>query len=108
MVSNVINAIEMKNLDSSTFTGVYLPITTGVPKPVCLLRIINASNIPVTVSYDGVTAHDYVRAGTETTLYFQASNQPTNSVSVLRKGTIVYIKGGAGVGYIYLAGYYQE
>lgn len=97
----------MTSLDSSTIGAAYLPINTGLPQALSVLRIINASNTPITISYNGVQDHDYVAANTPFQLPNQSNSMPNNNMGLIPKGTIIYAKGTAGVGFIYLAGYYQ-
>jgi hypothetical protein len=103
-----IKAIPMVALDTATLAGAYKAINTdGLPNACGLIRIINDSNTPLTVSYDGVTAHDYVGDGEYIYIVSQLLAQPNNYRALFSKGTKVYVKSGAGVGYVMLVGYYQ-
>lgn len=107
-VKNVIKSIPLTNIASSTLTTTYQAInTTGLPNACSIIRIISTSTTGVTVSYDGVTDNDYVPAATISQLSFQTNGQPNNFASLLPVGTIVYVKGTAGTGNVYLAGYYN-
>lgn len=107
---NSIQAIQMTSFNTNALAVTYKPInSSGLTEACYLIRIINDSNIDVTISFDGVTANDYVRTGE--TLELAALSVPNSSSSNLghfRQGTVVSVKGtGAGAGYIYLSGYYQ-
>jgi hypothetical protein len=110
-VKNIVLAIPLTSIDSATFTGVYQPINpNGLDRPCFLIRITNDSNVDVTISGNGTTDNDFIRAGETLQLNFQTNSQPGNYVANLAKGTIIYVKGSAGVGNsgsIYLAGYFQ-
>lgn len=107
-VKNGIFAIPMLTVNSNTFNNSFQIINPGLPNACTLLRIMNKSNQDIIVSYDGVTAHDYVQAGTTLPITAQLNAQPNNFVCSFAKGMPIYIKGAAaGVGLIYLAGYYQ-
>jgi hypothetical protein len=71
-----------------------------------LVRIINASNTAFTVSFNGVDDHDFVPANSVLVLPTQSDSQPKAQVALFPKNTVVYVKGTAGVGIIYVAGYF--
>lgn len=105
---NIVQATGLTSIDSAGFTGAYQVINTlGLPKGCFLIRIINNSNVGVTVSYDGALDNDFVRAGESMTLNFQTNSQPNNHVAKLPAGTKVYVKAAAGAGLVYLTGYFQ-
>lgn len=108
-VRNTILAIPLKSIDSATFTGAYQLVTTaaGIPNACFMLRLVNNSNVPVTVSYDGTTDHDEVQAGATLIVPPSTISQPNNFLANFAQGTKVYVKGAAGAGLVYLAGYYQ-
>ena len=107
-MANYIAAIPLTSIDSATFTGAYQSINAaGLTEGCTLIRITNDSNRDITVSYDGVTPHDYLRLGDKLELNLQANSQPNGYASSLRKGTVVYVLGTAGTGSVYLAGYYN-
>lgn len=107
-VKNKVLAIPLTSIDSATFTGMYQAINTGgLARPCFLVRIINDSNTDITVSGDGVTDNDFVRAGETAQFNFQTNSQPNNNMAFLAQGTVIYVKGAAGIGNIYLAAYFQ-
>jgi len=106
-VKNIVAAIKLTNIASSTLTGAYQAINTGLSSPCFLIRIINNSSTDVTVSYDGINDNDYIPHGTFVDLNFATNSQPNNNCALMPINTIVYVKGTAGTGNIYLAGYYQ-
>lgn len=109
MTRNFVLPIALSSIDSATFTGSYqlLSATAGIPSPVFYLKIVNNSNIGVTVSYDGTTDHDFVRAGSDAPLNIQSNNSPNNHSAILKQYTKVYVKAAAGAGLVYLSGWYQ-
>lgn len=107
-VKNIVLPITLTSIDSATVTGSYQAInSSGLPKACFLLRITNASNKDVTVSFDGSTDQEYVVAGTSLPLNFQTNAQPNTNIANMAQGTKVYVKGAAGTGSIFLSGYYQ-
>lgn len=107
-VKNIVRAIPLTTIASSTVSGAYAAINpNGLPNSCFMIEIINASSMAITVSYDGSTDNDFVPANTVRMLEFQTNAQPNNWQASLAQGTIVYVKGTAGTGNVYLAGYFQ-
>lgn len=106
-LKNVIQAVALSTVDTSTFMAAFVPFSAPLPAPCVIIRLINASTVPVTISYDGVTAHDRVLSGAAVQLYFQTNSGPNNFAAAFAQGTQVYAFGAAGVGLVYLAAYYQ-
>ena len=107
-VKNIVQAIPLTSIASASVASSYAAInSSGLPNNCSIIRIINNSSTDVTVSYDGVTDHDYVRTNTTVTLEFQSNAMPNSYVSNLAIGTKVYVKGTAGTGNVYLAGYFN-
>jgi len=105
---NYVKAASVTSINSASITGSLQVInTSGFPGPVFLLRIMNASNKDVAVSFDGSHANDYILANSTLELNFQNNAQPNNYTCLLKQGTHVYVSGDAGTGYIYVAAYYQ-
>jgi hypothetical protein len=104
-----IDALTMSSKDSATVGAGYAALNAGGLAQSCsILRIVNDSNQAITVSYDGVTDQDYVAANTSLQLYFQTNAQPDTGRALLARGTVVSVKGTAGVGTIKLIGYFQK
>ncbi len=108
-IKNMILPIPLSTANSAAFAGAYVLLSGagGVTHPCIMLRIINDSNVDVTISYDGVNDHDFIPANTQLTLNFQTNSQPQNNVCSLAQGTRIYVKGAAGIGLVYLSGFYQ-
>ncbi len=108
-VKNSMHAIALTSIDSATLSGSYQVVnSSGLSNACSIVRLVNASNVGVTVSYDGSTDNDYLRANSDIQLSFQANSQPSSAIANLSKNTHVYVKGSAGTGLIYLSGYYQS
>lgn len=111
MLRNSVQVATLTSLDGAALTGAYQNFnTSGFPGAPFLVRIINNSaDRDVTVSFDGLTDHDFVPFKTSIQLPVQSNNAPNNFTALFAKGTKVWIKGagGGGAGFIYLAAYYQ-
>jgi len=78
---NKVLPIPLSSIDSSTFTGSYqlLSAAGGLPNACVMLHIANNSSVGVTVSYDGTHDHEFIIAGDERQLNFQANALPLNT-----------------------------
>jgi len=108
MATNRVKAIELCTFAAADLTGGYDELCDGLEEASFLIRVINASNVSVIVSYDATHANDIVAAGDILQLSFQNNNRPRSHIALLPKGQKIYLNGGAGQGYIYLAAYYSE
>ncbi len=91
-------------------TGSYQALnSTGFTDDIKMLKIYNAGTQGVDVSYDGVTDHDFFPGGSTLILDFQTNHVNSSSFGAGtlngRKGQIIYGKGTAGIGNLYIIGY---
>ena len=106
MASRSVKAITLTSKNTNALTGGYDVVNAGLSHACFLLRIINDSNRGLTISFDGVTAHDYVRAGSQLEINAQANNALPDKMALFRKGLPLYVKAVAGTGFVYIAGYH--
>lgn len=107
-MKSFVKAIPMTTFNSAGLGAYQAMNAGGLPQACFLIKIVNDSNTDAIFSFDGVNDHDVVPA-TATDMYpFQSNAQPKSYVALMKKGTVFYIRGAAGVGNIYLVGYYQE
>lgn len=107
-VKNSIATVPMTTFLSSSVTGTYAPIITGGLAHACFsISITNNSTQDITISFDGVNDSDYIPKATIKNIPpLYALIAQTNSAQ-FPLGTQIYVKGTAGTGDIYVAGYYQ-
>ncbi len=104
--------------NASTYTALNLSARRGSPTPpvdgfkydIKILKIYNDSNQGVTLSYDGVTAHDYLPSKGTMIIDLQTNHRnygPAGGTLYGRQGNIVYGKGTPGTDglNIYISGY---
>jgi len=108
MRSNRITPMELQFVDVSTIIAEAYTSLSAIEGALCFIRITNDSNTDVFISFDGVDDNIYVKAGDAVPRYFQSNSAPTNNVSKLKKNTIPRVRGAAGVGYVYISGWYNE
>lgn len=107
MASTFVKYQPLSTFNSASVTGSYQAINaSGLTAPCFKIRIANNSNQAITVSYDGVNDHEYIIGGQTLELNTQENAQPSAGVALIKKGTIVYLKGTAGTGTIAFSGYY--
>lgn len=109
-LTSTVKAISLSSFDTAGLAAGYNVINaSGLSHSCFLLRIINESNIDIGISYDGVSTADFVLSDSVLTLNFQANSGPSGCNCVMAKGTKIYITApAAGVGLVYLTGYYQN
>jgi hypothetical protein len=107
--NNFVESVELSTFDSSTLTGTFQPINgSGLSDDVKILRIINDSDKTITISYDGVNDSDVILTKSSETFEFQTNAQEVPEgagIKYARKGQVIYAKGPAGSGNIYVGGY---
>lgn len=92
----------LRSRDSATFTGSYQTLGTPLGNPASIVKLVNDSNVLVTISVDGVSDHD-VAPGGSFWLYDATSNSAMESGSIFaEKGRQYYVKGSASTGSVYL------
>jgi hypothetical protein len=109
-LTSTVKAISLTSFDTGGLLAGYNLVNAGGLSHACFkLRITNASTIDLGISFDGVSTVDYMPSDSVFTLDLQNMAGPSGYVCNMAKGTKLYvIAPAAGVGSIYLAGYYQN
>lgn len=96
----------LRHIDSADLSGSYLALGTPLANPSVILKMVNNSNVLVTISINGTSDIDVCPAGTFW-LYDEAaiSSQQYDGIPA---GTQIFVKGSAGTGLIYLVTQYIE
>ena len=109
MAKDIIVPIEMQSVNTAGIgAGAFIEIGNPLEGALSFIRITNASNTDVIISYDGIHDHEYVEDGGRIETYFQINATPENYVSKSKAGTVLWIRGTAGVGLVYVSGYYND
>lgn len=98
----------LRSVDSATLAGAYVVMSTPLVHSSYICKMVNNSNILVTISIDGATDIDVLPANSFW-LYDEGKGFPNPFFPALPQGTQIFIKsgtGGAGVGLIYLVTQY--
>lgn len=91
---------------TAPFTGAYQTIGTPLMNGARIVKFANNSDADVTISWDGVNAHEFIPMGTFVLLDV-ATNKQLTSACWIRAGTQFYLSGSSGAtGAFYLSVYY--
>ena len=101
-----IKAVALSSFSSASVSGSYQAISTALPNACGILRIMNASNQDITISYNGSTDHEVVLANSTLEVDSQKLAPYNSAFANFKIGTVVYAKGTAGTGTIYVSAYY--
>lgn len=108
--TNYLQCITMAVFNTASLTGSYAALNgTGFSDDIKVLKVINLGTNGITVSLNGSTDHDFYPPGGYFVLDMQA-NHTTESPYASgtwrgKKGQIIYGKGTAGTGNLYIIGY---
>jgi hypothetical protein len=97
----------LRLINSATLAGSYLPVGTPFVHPIRLMKMTNNSNVDVTVSWDGVTDHEILVAGSFL-LIDVSSNKEAALAFDISQNTQLYVRGASGAGNIYVSAYYGK
>ena len=90
----------LRSIDSATFTGSFQAVGTPLLYPSYICKLVNNSDVLVTISIDGTNAIDVAPAGS-----FWLYDE-TKTSEALPGGTQFYVSGSAGTGLVYLVSQY--
>jgi hypothetical protein len=109
MAGNSVRAVPVAAFNAAGLTGGYDVINAaGLSNSCFWIRIINDSTVDIGISLDGIVTNDIIRAGNTLELPVQMNARGPGYVANFKKGAKFYaIAAAPGVGFIYLAGYYQ-
>jgi len=95
----------LRSIDAANFVGSYLPIGGPLLFPSYILKMVNDSNVGVTISINGATDIDVCPAGSFW-LYDEGKVGQSSSAPAMPAGTQIYVKGAMGAGLVYLVSQY--
>ncbi len=107
MPQDTTKAIPMVTFNSAALVAGYASMNpAGLPGACYWLQIFNNSSVDITISYDGVTDHAYIPQGYMFPAFPMIGAMPNNRISLFPAHMQIYAKGAAGVGNIYITGFY--
>lgn len=98
----------LRSVDTAALSGAYVVFGTPLSNPAAIYKIVNNSNVAVTISENGMDDHDIIPAGTFV-LYDCTSNRVDGSGGLYKpKNTQFYVKSAAGTGLVYLVSQFAQ
>lgn len=95
----------LRSVNSTTFVGTYLPLGGPLLFPSYICKLVNNSNVLVTISIDGLNDVDVAPANSFW-LYDESKVGTSGSFPALPAGTQIFVKGSVGSGFVYLVSQY--
>ncbi len=95
----------MRSINASTFTGSFLALGTPLVHPSYICKVVNNSDVLVTISIDGTTPIDVCPAGSFW-LYDEGKAGYNGQYPAIPSNTQFYVSGSAGTGLVYLVSQY--
>lgn len=106
-MKNAVTCDILTSFNSASLTGAFQAVNPlGFDGPAVLIRLNNTSNKPVAISYDGKYPHDFLLANSVLEINSQTNAPFPDFHYMFKKGTVVYLTGEAGTGYLYLSVYH--
>jgi hypothetical protein len=94
----------LRSVNTASLAGSYVTLGGPLAHPSIILKLINNSNVLVTISIDGINDYDVLPANSFFLFDEDTSGNP--SPEAIPEGTQFFIKGSAGVGLVYLVSQY--
>lgn len=95
----------LRSLASASVSSSYQAVGTTFTNPIRIMKITNNSTQDITISWDGLTDHEYIPAGSFLLLDVSSNAEFSRSCEI-SSGTQILAKGTAGTGTIYISTYY--
>lgn len=92
---------DLRSLAFGSISGTYSAIGSATENPARLIKVVNTTDVDITISTNGVDDQDIVAAG-GFFLYDIMSNKSEQSCMFLDQGTIIYAKGAPTEGSVYV------
>lgn len=95
----------LRSIDSATFTGSYQSVGSPFVHDSYICKLVNNSNVLVTISIDGIVDVDVAPANSFW-LYDEGKVGLSGGFPMLPSGTRIFVKGSAGTGSVYVVSQY--
>lgn len=100
----------LASIDSATFTGSYQAVGSALAHPARIVKFTNASNVAVTISWDGANDADYLPANAFLLLDVTTNHSMPLNFEI-QQGTQFFVKGASAItnaGSVYISYYYGK
>lgn len=95
----------LRSVNTATLAGSYVNLGGPLLFPSYICKLVNTSNVLVTISIDGINDMDVAPANSFW-LYDEGKVGRDGAFPALPEGTQIMIKGAAGIGLVYLVSQY--
>lgn len=96
----------LRSLAFGSISGTYAGIGTAIANPCRQYYLVNATDVLLTFSWDGVNDHFVVPAGSYILLDVTSNMTITGGALSVSQGTRTYVKGSPSTGSVYLSVFY--
>lgn len=111
-MNDYVKPIPMFSFLGTSLTEVFQVMNvSGLPGPCFSLRIINRTDVPIYISFDGIYSHEFIDRTMEIDRNFQLNKKPNNKKLFIRKFTKLYVKRSPDLpkgGRVYVTGFYVD
>jgi hypothetical protein len=82
-------------------SSTYTPLGTALENPARIIKVVNTTDVTITISTDAINDMDVVPSGSFF-LYDISTNKTEQSTLFVDQGTVFYVKGSPSSGAVYL------
>jgi hypothetical protein len=106
MAQTNLKAITLITYNSNIVAPAFAPMNAGLTNACSMLFINNDTTQDIFISLDGINSHMFIASGSQFYLPIQMNNQPAANECLLAKGTVFWVAGQPGNGFVYISGFY--
>jgi len=99
---------ELRSIAFGDISGVYAQVGTQLANPARIIKMINSTDVDITVSFDGVTDHDILTTNATGFVYDIGTNKSLSAPFFLDIGSSIYVKGTPTSGSVYVVVIYAS
>ena len=96
----------LRTLAFGSISGTYAAIGTALLNPSRMLYIVNATDVLLTFSFDGVTAHFVIPSQSYILLDVTSNQTLSSGIFNIALGQKIYVEGAPNLGAVYLSTFY--
>jgi len=96
----------LRTLAFGSISGTYTAIGTGLLYPSRILYIVNATDVLLTFSFDGVNPHFVIPAQSYILLDVTSNMTLSSGIFNIAQGQKIYVEGAPTLGAVYLSSFY--
>jgi len=98
----------LRTLAYSAISGTYTGIGTALTNPSRILYIVNATDVLLTFSFDGLTAHFVIPSQSYILIDITANQAAASGALNIAQGQRIYVEGAPTLGAVYLSTFFGQ